>query len=255
MIYYKSNKNTMNPVLIILGVVIAILIYVLYRYFTVRSTTIQSSASLKTPVTQITDIQSPTSTRYAYGIWVYINSWDINANKTIFSRKDNLILYLDKSSPTLKLDMFMSNSTSATPVKETLTITDNFPIQKWCYVIVSVDNQFADVYIDGKLVKSKRFYTVTGSGSASTGNMPKTPGDITVPVFLGNSDVTIQPFTSFDAYVAMFKRWTGPIDPQTAWSTYMAGNGGNSLTKTLSSYGVNVAILKDNVVQSKFALL
>ena len=245
----------MNLVIIILGIVIAILIYVLYRYFSVTSTTIQSSASLKTPVTQITDIQNPTNTRYAYGIWVYINSWDINANKTIFSRKDNLKLYLDKSSPTLKLDMTMSNSTVATPVNETLTVTDNFPIQKWCHIIVSVDNQFVDVYMDGKLVKSKRFYTVTSSGTTSMGNMPKTPGDITVPVFLGNSDVSVQPFSSFDAYAAMFKRWTGPVDPQTAWSSYMDGNGGNSLSKTLSSYGINVAILKDNVVQSKFALL
>lgn len=244
----------MNPVLIILGIVIAILIYVLYRYFTIKSTTIQSSASLKTPVTQITNINSPTNTRYAYGIWIYVNSWDINANKTIFSRKDNLKLYLDKSSPMLKLDMTMSNSTVATPVVETLTVTDNFPIQKWCHIIVSVDNQFVDVYMDGKLVKSKRFYTITNSGQTTIGNMPKTPGDITVPVFLGNSDVSVVPFSSFDAYAAMFKRWTGPVDPQTAWSNYMDGNGGNSLSKTLSSYGINVAILKDNVVQSKFAL-
>ena len=85
----------MNPVLIILGIVIAILIYVLYRYFTIKSSTIQSSASLKTTVTQITNIESPTNTRYTYGIWIYVNSWDINANKTIFSRKDNLKLYLD----------------------------------------------------------------------------------------------------------------------------------------------------------------
>jgi hypothetical protein len=107
--------------------------------------------------------------------------------------------------------------------------------------------------MDGKLVKSKRFYTITNSGQTTIGNMPKTPGDITVPVFLGNSDLSV-PFTSFDAYAAMFKRWTGPVDPQTAWSNYMEGNGGNSLSKTLSSYGINVAILKDNVVQSKFAL-
>lgn len=244
----------MNPVLIILGIVIAILIYVLYRYFTIKSATIQSSASLKAPVTQITNIQSPTNTRYAYGIWVYINSWDINANKTIFSRKDNLKLYLDKSSPTLKLDMTMSNSKAALPVKETLVVTDNFPIQKWCQIIVSVDNQFVDVYMDGKLVKSKRFYTTTVSGTTTLGNMPKTPGDVTVPVFLGNSDTSVVSFTSFDAYIAMFKRWTGPVDPQSAWSSYMSGNGGNSLSKTLSSYGINVAILKDNVVQSKFAL-
>jgi hypothetical protein len=244
----------MNPVLIILGIVIAILIYVLYKYFSVTSTTIQSSASLKTPVTQITNIDNPTSTGYAYGIWIYINSWDINANKTIFSRKDNLKLYLDKSSPVLKLDMTMSDSTAATPVVQTLTVTDNFPIQKWCHIIVSVDNQFADVYMDGKLVKSKRFYNVTVTNTTTLGSMPKIPGDITVPIFLGNSDVSIIPFTAFDAYVAMFKRWTGPIDPQTAWSTHMSGNGGNSLSNTLSSYGINVAILKDNVVQSKFAL-
>jgi len=238
----------MNTIIIVLAIIIAFLVYILYRYFTNTSTQLNSTASLKNTVPPITSINSPTSTRYGYSIWVYINNWDNNVNKVIFSRAGNLKLYLSKSTPTLNLDVTMADGST-----QTVIITNNFPIQKWCFVAVSADNQFFDIYLDGKLVKSQRMF-VAPSGSSPVGIMPAKPSDSNVPIFLGNSDTSTVPFTSFDSFVASFQRFTAPIDPQTAWSTYYAGNGNNSVSKAISPYGINLNILKDNTLQSQITL-
>jgi hypothetical protein len=234
----------MNTIIIVLGVIILLLVYILFTYFSSTSTQLNASANLNTIAPAITSINNPTNTRYGYSIWVYINNWDNNANKVIFSRSKNLKLYLNKSSPTLNLDVKMNDGST-----QTMVITNNFPIQKWCFIAISADNQFFDAYIDGKLVNSQRFYSQNPTNS--TGIMPAVPLDTTVPVYLGNSDTSTVNFTAFDAYVAKFQRFTSPIDPQTAWSTYMSGNGGNRM---LSSYGINLNILKDNVQKQQIRL-
>ena len=238
----------MNPIVIILGIVVVVLVVVLYYFYSGTSTTLVPSGSLKTVTPAITPLVNPTYTSYSYGIWVNINTWDSNANKTIFSRSNNIILYLDKNTPTLKCKLTMSDGTT-----QELIITDNFPIQKWTHIIVSMDNQFMDVYLDGKLVKSQRFYTPS-SGGTIVGLMPKPPPDNPVPLYLGNSDTTTVAFTSFDAFVANFTRWPNAMDPQTAWNTYMSGNGGNSVTSMFSSYNVNLNILKNQVQTASYSL-
>lgn len=229
----------MNITAIILGITIIVLIYVLYKYFSISAATLQQTAYLKTPNPPITSINSPTNIRYAYGIWTYVNTWDANTSKVIFSRAGSIKLYLDNYAPILKCDFTMSDSNT-----QTVTVTDNFPLQKWVYVIVSVDGEFVDVYLDGKLVNSQRMY---GSTPGVAPVLPATPPDSNIPVVLGSS-------VPFDAYVANFQRWTAPVDPQTAWTTYMAGNGGSSLTSAASSYGANLSILKNNIEQSKYIL-
>lgn len=243
----------MNYVVIILAVIFLILIYILYSYFSSTSSTLVPSASLKTVSPPITPINNPTYVSYAYGVWVYINTWDPNANKVIFNREKNIRVYLDKNSPTLYCALTMKSALPDGTMEKTIMVTDNFPIQKWTYVIVSVDNQFMDVYVDGKLIKSQRFF-VPPTSSTSPGIMPATPPDNPEPVYLGNSDTKLVTFTAFDAYLALFTRWTTAMDPQTAWNTYMAGNGGSSLSKTFSSYNVNLDILQNNVLTSRYPL-
>lgn len=222
----------MNPFVILLGIVVIILIYVLYLYMNTGATTLNYNASLLTTVPPITAISNPGSLRYAYGVWIYVNSWDSNDTKTIFSRDKNVRLYLDKTSPTLYLDV-----TNGDMSKQTVKITDNFALQKWVYLIISVDNQFVDTYIDGKLVLSKKLVGLPAQPSSDA---------VSNPVILGGSP--------WDASVSKFIRWTKPIDPQTAWDYYLSGNGNTNITKTLSSYSANLSILKDNVLSSKITL-
>lgn len=247
----------MTSTTIILAVVILLLVYVLYAYLTGTVTKMSQNANLNAAIPPITKIDGATNTRYGYSIWVYVNTWNNNSTKTIFSRKNNIRLYLDNTSPTLKLDLTMNGAlVNNVPPTVTMNITNNFPLQKWVCVCVSVDNQFVDAYLDGKLVKSQRFYTSTTSTAtppATTVTIPQTPPDATAsPVYLGNSE-TGQTFAPFDAFIAEFKRWSAPIDPQSAWDTYLAGNGTNGVSRAFSSYGIDVSVLKNKVEQTKFS--
>lgn len=224
----------MNNLVLFLGIILIVLIYILYMYFTMNSTTLFSSEKLFNTKKMVDITSKPTSTRYAYGIWVYVNEWDSNITKVIFERENNVKLYLDKMSPTLKCDITMSASDP-----ETVNITDNFPLQKWTHIIVNADNQYFDFYLDGKLVKSIRAH--------ADNSIPKQP--------LKNTQMTLGDGAAFDAHVTRFYHWNQPIDPHTAWKTYMAGNGQSTLTNVGSSYGVNLHVLKDNIEYTKFQLL
>lgn len=221
----------MSPVAIILGVVMIILIYVLYKYFTTSTSTLGAEINLAvaqvTPFTAKANIANSTSLRYAYGVWIYVDSWDSLATKDIFYRKNvdnyDIRLYLEKLTPTLKCDFYTGST-------ETVTITNNFPIQKWVYIIVSVDNRVVDCYIDGKLTTSQQ--------------LQKQP-------IVSDSDINVG---KFSARLAKFQRFTSPIDPAAAWSNYMSGNG-STLKNMFSSYGVDVSFKKDNVEQQKFTII
>jgi len=229
-------KYRMNYLIIGLGVLIILLIYILYQYFTKKDSVLTKEGSLKTAIPNITNIDKPTSSRYAYGIWIYVNTWDPTQEKTIFSRAENLQLYLDKSSPSLKCRVKMSNE-EVGKMSEEIIITDNFPLQKWTHIIVSVDNQFVDTYLDGKLVKSQRFFNPEGN------IMPLVPGKE------GNIS-----FGQFDAYVKDFKRWTQPMDPQTALNEFIKGSEFGAVEKVFANDGVDISILKNNELQKKFSL-
>lgn len=213
---------------IILAIVIIILIYILYVYFVSQNTTLKSSASLKGTNPAITNINSGQSTRYAYSIWLYVDAWNTTSNKVIFMRNNNIAVYLDTVKPTLYCDIKLMNTTDS----QRITITDNFPLQAWTNIIVSADNNIIDCYIDGKLVNSVKL-----------SSYPQAPNDATSdPVVLGSG---------WDAYVAGFKNWSGPIGPQEAWDTYMAGSG-SAVSGFLSQYSVNVSVDKNNVEQSSY---
>lgn len=254
----------MSAVAIILGIVIIILIYVLFKYFTSTATTLQSSLTdLKIVQPAITKITNPTNTQYAYGLWVYVNNWDQNKNKVFFSQGGVLSAYLLKDKPALCIDVTMSDTTTMSTI-----ITQNFPLQKWVYIIVSLDNQFLDVYLDGKLVKSSRLSNNNGS------IFPAVPGN-TPQVFLGNSNTAnrlfngisgtnvnppatsdlVTSFNPFNAFATYFYRWNVAMDPGTAWRYYMKGNGQNTLLGNMSAYGVNMQLTQNSVVASTYALL
>ena len=235
----------MTPVTIILTVIILLLVYVLYAYMTGTVTNLAKSTSLSVVNLPITDIAGSRNTRYGYTIWVYVNTWDNNSKKTIFSRNNNIRVYLDDNSPTLKVQLTMNkrNADNNAYVTDEMIVTKNFPLQKWVCISVSVDNQFVDAYLDGKLVKSHRFY------NNDSGTMPIVPPDASsAPINLGNSNGSV-----FDAYVSEFKRSIVPIDPETAWNNYLEGNGTNAVSRAFSSYGIDVAILKNNVKQTSIS--
>jgi len=226
----------MNIAAIALGVIVFILLYVLYQMYYNKSSLVEK-VDLKenSPIIEYSKIVEPGSTRYSYGVWIFVNSWSSLYEKNIFSRYGSnatipdIRLYLGKDSPHLKFDIRTGNTNV-----QTITLTDNFPIQKWVYVITSVDNNIADMYIDGKLVISKKL-----NGTPITSESPiKLGGTVAAP---GSSATTPE---SLDIFLSKFERWTQPMDPQTAWAKYSSGNG---IGSALPDYGMKLTIMKDNI--------
>jgi hypothetical protein len=210
--------------MVIIGVLIIVILYLLYLYLFDTSNELKDFVKIDKQVS--VDVNSPSSTRYAYGIWIYVGEWNSSAIKTIYSHggdgQGNMNggeLYLEQLTPTLKYKDTNGNEVS---------ITDNFPIQKWTHILVSVDNNIGDFYLDGKLVRS---------ADMGTGATPSA------------SNVSLGAISN--THIAKFTRWTTPINPQAAYDVYMKGNG---QTGMLPAYGIDISVFKDNIEQSKFKL-
>ena len=134
----------------------------------------------------------------------------------------NIGIKIDGAAPKLSVE-YSSNKTK----KEHL-ITDNLPLQTWVHLIVSIDNTFVDVYMNGKLIKSFQ------------------DNKIDAP-----SDTSNIEYGQINCYLAKMTRTTTATDPQTAWDLYSAGNGENPLAKYLASFGLSVTLQKNNQDYSK----
>lgn len=229
----------MRPiVLTIIGVVIVlVLVYLLYKIVFQQRSLIAANTSLLSKVNPITTVTS-TSVRYAYSIWINVNSWKMDNRKNIFSRTNNVTLWLDKTTPTLNLDIYNINTT---PTPYTIMITDNFPLQKWTQVAFSVDNQYVDLYLDGKLIKSVVLPQF---------QIPPSSTDITI----GNKEcASDNTGNCSDILITRFYYWSKPLSPQDMWYVYMQGSGNNTFTFS-NSYSASINFLKDNVPQFQFPI-
>ena len=226
----------MDFIPILLGIVIIFLLYLLISFYRSSETVLTETANLSQTIPAIEITNSPGSSSYAYGIWIFVSNWDSNKPKTIFKRANNLTVSLDNASPILKAKFTMSNDT-----EKDVIITDNMPLQKWVYITISVDGQYVDGYIDGKLVKSSRVISEENSEVL----IPKMPTSAAKMQLGGDG---------FDASIARFKHWAHAVDPQTVWNSYLQGNGQGSWTSTLSDYGVDLSILRNNVETTRFSL-
>jgi len=216
----------MNIVAVFLGIIIVILIYILYTYMSQAPIDINSLVYLKTdsPTIGTDRIKNHTSAKFSYALWIYVQSWD-NHSKPLLNKGNQFKLYLDSSNSTLKVDIVNSSNT------DSVTLMSNFPIQRWCYVIISIDNKIMDFYFDGKLVLSKQ---LTGLPS------------------LSDSAISIGGDTNPDIYLAKISRWPSTVNPQTAWDTYMQGNGQTNALN--NQYNVKLSVLKDNIETKRFSL-
>ena len=210
----------MNYTFVVLGVILVVILYVLYKVFTEKKTELASYRKLGGSV-NFSDLKNPGSGSYYISIWLYVPN-KLSGNTKIYEINGGLTL-------TLKMD------NSLTVIKDggsndLFTITDSFPLQRWTCVILSVGGGVTDAYLDGKLVKSVKDAPSNPSASSTL-----TEGTV------GSNDTI---------YIAKFERIPKVIDAQTAYETYMAGNGGNGLVQFLKRFGISLTLTKDSTDQS-----
>ena len=179
-------------------------------------------------------IKNPISVKYSYSAWVYISTYPTSLAAAPFKplmsyipssggNNNQFVLYL--SSPTTlncgigsatSTISGANNSPSTGGGMNTILITNNMPIQKWVYVVVSTDGVYADIYLDGKLVISKVL-----------SNKVSTALDV-------NSSITFG--TGQDVFLSNISRVPYQLDPQSVWANYMQGNGQSGMSNLYSSY-------------------
>ena len=220
----------MELVPIILAIIAITLFYFLYAYFATKPTILINSVT-KLGSSSKTDIKPSGVSNYAYGVWVFVDA--VNASEsTIISRQNNFKLIL--TGAVLELQLYTTK-----PEYVSIPYTDNFPIQKWTHVGFSVANSYADLYLDGKLVKSKLV--------KDNGYLSEKP-DITKDVYYGGV-VSGQSIS-----ITKFKYWNDSVMPDDMWNEYITGNGQSQIMNKLSSYGANITILKDGIEQNMFSI-
>jgi len=220
----------MNVALIILIIVILLIgLYFIY-YVGFSAQTVFDLTKSNTNIAN-KDIVKPATTSFSYGMWLYVNNWNSTSQKEIIVAKTSAAtptkvfrIYLEATIPTLKVDILTKGSASPT---KTVTVTNNFPIQRWVYIVISVEGLIVDCYLDGKLVKSQQLANLPNMDSAYDIN-----------------------YGSIDGFLTMFSRVASPKDPQSVWNSYMAGNGFSP--NYGAAYGFNFVLTKDQSPIAKY---
>jgi len=226
-LYQYITMNTLF--LIFLGVIIIVLLYLVYIYYFSPVTTLSPSLWLNQNNPPVATVANQQSAIFTYGVWVYINTWNqgpTNLFKCSTADKTHFSLDLPNSTPTLTCTVNTAvsacNPTSSPTV---IPITQNFGIQRWVYVLVSVNATIVDCYLDGKLVTSTQ---LNGIPTISCGT---------------NNNWSIQ-YGSGDIYLSNFQRWTTATDPATAAAYYKIKP---ASVKAFSNYSANVQLTVDGV--------
>lgn len=228
---------------ITLAFIALLLLYILYTFFFVTSSLISNPIDLHVTSEYVYDtvkLKNPGSTRYYYEAYIYIDSNAPGTNNVIFHRGTNFYLALDGSvlkiydgsgdSPgkigTVSSGNVASFKYSTGGGNPTAIITNTFPFQKWVQVVINVDGNAVDVYLEGQLVQT---FTANFGSSADL----KTSG-----IFAGNS-MTVGKLKDF-VYRPVV------ISPQEVYNSYMRHNSLAGLGGFFSKYGIDMSIAKNN---------
>ena len=213
-----------------MGIILVVIVYILYKVIDEKGRSIAGKMDLNSAQNGVPlkNTGKADSTRYYIGAWLYVNS--LNGTQTIYSIGTSATTYLKvEITDTAQLQYSIKNGDATTANH---IIMNNFPLQKWVYVVISVDNNVVDLYIDGKLISSHKIDPI--------------------PLQINeNSNIN---FGEVNAFLAKMEREPKPMDPSYAWSKYMEGNGGNYFSRMLSNYGGTLTLTKNDMDVREFQL-
>lgn len=112
-------------------------------------------------------------------------------------------------------------------------IIENINIQKWVNVITTFNNRTLDVYINGKLVKSKPFNNIIINGNNY------------------DDDILITPNGGFGGFISKVQYFPYFVTPAKAWSIYRGGFG-DAFESALNKYNLSVTFYEDQIEKKKY---
>ena len=167
---------------------------------------------------------------FTTSMWIYIEDWNQNygEQKSIFKRVDGTDVLQEIKLAENTNDLIID-------IKgEDITTIQNINLQKWVNITVAVTHRNMDVYINGKLVRSKVFDTPI--------------------IFNENKDKNIticEDGIGFDGYISKVRYYPYFITPQKAWDIYREGFG-DVFASALNKYNMSVTFYEDAVEKKKY---
>ena len=237
----------MSTAQILLYVILILLVfYALSKLFSGQQTLNKFRSTEEEKVVKAKDLatDSLNTQDFTYSIWIYIKDWNYNygVKKYIFKREEDIAsgetssprvnLYLGSVDNSLTIEL--ATDTGNDPVECTV---NNIPIQRWVNITFSMSTKALDVYINGKLIKTKA-YT----------NLPLIPTNDIRLIKAENDGVE----AGFEGYTSMFRYWPTAINPQESWNIYRKGPGGDFLGQMFNKYKFQFSFLKDDQAQFQF---
>jgi hypothetical protein len=237
----------MNLLTIFVFVLVIVLIYTVYKLMTQTTTTV-SGFSDASQATTVTSDKLGSSPNFGFSVWVYIDAWQNTATATPIVYKKNIVTRCNGTTPIFQmyLDNEQNNLMLAFPGNPAPCTIQNVKLQKWFNVIMSVYGNTADLYLDGKLVRTCILpgpVTPTSSDTAQVGG-----GDITCTAAASNNPGDLIGYISSVVYKDNY------FTPEEAWSIYSAGYSGSGMFDFIHQYKLNFSLLKNNQAMGSFSI-
>lgn len=178
------------------------------------------------------DMMSKDAESYQKLLTDTLNNAGVQVDDTMtYNCQDDLIY---DSSDIMVLDGSQNRVNCPNGSKQTIKI-ENINMQKWVNVITTINNRTLDVYINGKLVKTKTFDNVID------------------PIVLNSGGIDLVPNGGFGGYFSKVQYYPYFINPEKAWTIYRSGFG-DAFESSLERYNMALSFYKDSVEQNKMYL-
>lgn len=180
-------------------------------------------------------VSNDQTSNYTISTWFYVTDWNVKygQEKTVLKKGENspsIVLGATSNDITVTQSCFDGNNQSV----DHQCVIQNFPLQKWVNLIVSLYGRTMDLYVDGKLVR-----TCVLPGVANVA---------------GSQNVQITPNGGFDGYTANIQYWPQASNPQDAYNIYKDGFGSNWLSSLINKYKLRFTFLEDNKKIASFEI-
>jgi len=228
-LYY--NMNFAN---IILGVIVILIVYYIFKFMTVKSTLTNMTDASKSVEISKNDLEkdenSPAS-NFTYSIWFYIEDWNYRYGqpKVVFGRinknrepQPSVTLGATRNDLVISLSCYPQDGSGGNSTVHNCKL-QNIPIQKWNHLLFSVYGKSMDVYLDGKLAR-----TCILPGTAKITDA---------------SNLYVTPGGGFSGSTSRLQYWDTATNPQQAYNIYRQG--ATASLSLLDKYKVKVSMYND----------
>jgi len=272
LIVTNSVKGRTKLFLIILCLIIGLYLFFKIPYLRDYNEKLSSPVSARKSYIIDSEDMKKNEGEYSFSSWIYIDDWnykngskkhilyhtnDLSAYTAGTSDTDstgagfnidqdadddlNISMYLDENKNDLHTMLNVRDSSTDSSNKEIITI-ENINLQKWVNIIFTVNNRTIDIYINGKLVKTKTFENLIDVPNFSKNHLFITPYD---------KDSADLP--GFGGYISKIRFYPYFVSPRQAWNIYYNGFG-DILESSLNKYGLHLTFLEDNKETNKYIL-